>query len=635
MGINVLMMQCAVRGIVTQLHCGQPRVSTRPCRHTFCWYAAETHTCPYPKYLRFRNYLTGPTRRPVSFFVGAGPLPPTPPPRLAAALDGGLLPCLERLMRRAAKDPEGNVSKLVQDVLSSTEAGNGFDEMPDILWLVAYGEAAQSVGFLSALASLLPQPGRGGGSGGGGGGGNTSRHGSKAGPKEGEMGLLAVHALTAASGLLGSGFGLWGASAPLGGGSGDGGGGCRGSGSGGGCDGGGGSGGGSPRATCPSGLPPPGRCRLQHMLAHAAQLLLPLLARFVCCCSGGADPGPAPPGRATSTASGVQQDVATLARHMAGAITGPLLVWVQTLCVLGLDDGSGLSGSGGGSCDGGENGSNRGSNGSSGSGGNRDGCAIGDNDDAGCGAGSSGSTGGRATHIGGHALGDAGDGRALAATQEQQQQQQRQQQETSALQSVHGAVLRRFLFEEVQAVELLGTVLRHLHSLPAFTSKGPALVRALCMLALAYPQEVMHRVQKGRCSSSDSSSSSSGRGGGGARKQRGVSGGGAGYSSEHGSVWPVDLLRGLRAHAKEEDGGRVAVTETLANLLEGWRERGAGDGEGEGQWVTAAGEGLKDSEVSELLRLGVKRVEEAGYVSAGMKRVLCEVLSAPAAPLVA
>ncbi len=506
-------------------------------------------------------------------------------------------------MRRAARDPEGSISDLVQDIVYTTQTAR-VARWPDLLWLLAYGEAGQSMGFLSALASLLPQPAWGGG-------GNTSRRGPKGGPNTGELSNLAVGAMTAAYAFLGGGLQLWARSDPPAGGS-------------------GGSDCSCPRATCPPGVPPPGHCRLQHMLAHAARLLLPPIARLVCChCDGTCNRqhGPA----MSSAISAQQQKVAKLARKCVATALGPMLSWITGLSRM-AHNGSGTGGSGGDSSS------------SSGSG---DGCAIRDNDDAGCGAGSSsGSTGARATHIGGHALGDAGDGSERAASQEQQQQrregemQQQQQQEekeaTSALHDVPSTALRRFLFEEVQAVELLGTVLRHLPSLTG--TSGPALVRALCFLTAAYPDEVRRRVvgaAEGCKGAGGRSGSSSARGGGGARKQRGTSGAGAGWPPEPDFLWPVELVRGLgpvlRAQVK---GGRagsfVDGMELLAGQLENWREGSELKGE------EAKGEEGKEGGAGGLgiLWPAVRQMENVGEASAGsMTRVLCEVLSAPAAPL--
>ncbi len=556
---------------------------------------------------RYPNHLNCPTsQRPVSFLVCAGTWPPTPPPRVAAALDGGLLPCLERLTRRAARDPEGRISKLVQDVLCSPQTARGVAKWPALLWPLAYGEAGQSMGFMSALASLLPQRARGGG-----GGGNMSRRGPKGGPNEGDPDFLSLRVTSAAIGFLSSGFELRTPSySPEGGGGGRGGS--------------EGTGGSAACATWPPGVPPPGPCRLHHVNAHAARLLLPPLAHFVCCHCGGADR--VPPGRDTPK---------TMARDYATVALDPLLKWIMGVALMRLDGScGGLSRGGGGSRD---------------------------SEDADCSAGSSssGSTGARATHIRGHALGDGGDGRALAAGQEQQQQQQQQlqrrreeekqqqqqqeQEVTSALHDVPSIALRRFLFEEVQAVELLGTVLLHLPSLNTFTAWRRALVRALCLLTAAYPEEVRRRVAaaaEGCQGGGSRSGSGCTRGGGGAKKQRGVSGAGAGCSSQPGSLWPVELIRGLgpllREDAdKNEVDDLVAAMESLAGLLEGWRRRGVGKGEGEERGVAAEGEGRGAAGGLEVLWPALKRMdgrEDAGEALAGMGRVLQEVLGAIAAP---
>ncbi len=490
---------------------------------------------------------------------------------------------------------------MVQDVLYSTQTSRGVRKWGDLLWLLAYGESGQSMGFLSALTSLLPQPAWGGGGGGrSGGGGNMSRRGPKGGPKDGEVSYLSVRAMTASCAFIGSGFELRTQSD-------------------GGSEGSEGSGGNTPRATCPPGVPPPGRWRLQHMLAHAARLLLPLLARFACCQSiyhGSVDKH----SRAASS---------TLVRDLVAVTFDPLLRWIMGLSLVGLDgSGGGNSSVGGGSA------------------GSRSGCAIWDNNDAACGAGCSGSTGGRAIHNGTSALGDAGGGGERAASQGLEQQQRHQVEERKgALQSVHGSALRRFLFEEVQAVEVLGTVLRHLPSLTGISV--PALVRALCFLTAAYPDEVWRRVTgaaQGCKGGGSRSEGSSARGGGGARKQRGASGAGAGCSSQPGSVWPVERVRGLGPvlRAETEEGGAgeeenrlraiAAASDTLAGLLEAWRDGSAG----EGQEGTGNGEGEKGgSGRFEQLRVAIGRMDGVAATTASMARALYEVLSAPATPLVA
>ncbi len=525
-----------------------------------------------PKY-RYPNHLAGPkaptlNALPCPFLVGPGPLPPTPPPRLAAALDGGLLPCLEGILRRAAKDPEGSCSRLVQEVLSSTDPADESDEdWHGLLLLFAYGEEVQSTRVLSALAALLPRP-CGGGSGGSGGGDGTSRHKAKGGPNGGEASDLTQCAMNVACALLDTGFGLWGDPDPPEGGS---------------DSGSGGGGSSSPQATRSTpGVPPPGRRRLLHMLAHATRLLLPLLSRLVGSHCGGADHPR--PGRATAGTPSAHKRAAARARGFAGAALRPVLHWITGLSLMGQY----------GSCAGG-----------SGGGGSSDGGGGGD--------------------------GSSNGGGASRHTRAARQVDQQQQQGEGALGSVHDAALRRFLFEEVQVVEVLGNALHHLPSLEGFTERGPALAASLVYLTGAYPEQVWRRItvaaEGGK--GGGSSSSSSARGGGGARKQRGASGAGAGCSSQPESLWPVELVCGLlpEVEANVKGGGANSLlreTVLLVRLLDAWRSAGAGEGQ----------EGGGSGGHSQL-RPTFGRVVDMENTSAGLKRALYEVLSAPAAPLVA
>ncbi|KXZ42777.1 hypothetical protein GPECTOR_119g408 [Gonium pectorale] len=80
-------------------------------------------------------------------------LPAEPPPALAAALDGGLLPCLERLMRRAGPDPQGPEATLLQALVRRVCQCQSF-------WLylaplMAYGEPRQAAALLATLGKLL------------------------------------------------------------------------------------------------------------------------------------------------------------------------------------------------------------------------------------------------------------------------------------------------------------------------------------------------------------------------------------------------------------------------------------------------------------------------------------------------
>ncbi|KAG2488526.1 hypothetical protein HYH03_012846 [Edaphochlamys debaryana] len=76
------------------------------------------------------------------------PLPPSPPPALAAALEGGVLPCLERLIRRAASDPGGwEEATMVEFVYSRGASGN-------TAWLralLAYGNVRQASALVRTI----------------------------------------------------------------------------------------------------------------------------------------------------------------------------------------------------------------------------------------------------------------------------------------------------------------------------------------------------------------------------------------------------------------------------------------------------------------------------------------------------
>ncbi|KXZ45617.1 hypothetical protein GPECTOR_52g2 [Gonium pectorale] len=76
-------------------------------------------------------------------------LPPEPPFEVAAALEGGLLRCLERLMRRAGRDPQGPEAAVLRTL-----------GRLDILWpylapLLAYGEPRQAAALVATLRKLL------------------------------------------------------------------------------------------------------------------------------------------------------------------------------------------------------------------------------------------------------------------------------------------------------------------------------------------------------------------------------------------------------------------------------------------------------------------------------------------------
>ncbi|PNH08136.1 hypothetical protein TSOC_005335 [Tetrabaena socialis] len=76
-------------------------------------------------------------------------LPPAPPLQLACALAGGLLPCLEHLLRRAGEQPACPEGQVVAGLLASPSAG-------DILQrLLAYGEPRQAAALVATVAKLL------------------------------------------------------------------------------------------------------------------------------------------------------------------------------------------------------------------------------------------------------------------------------------------------------------------------------------------------------------------------------------------------------------------------------------------------------------------------------------------------
>ncbi|PNH02468.1 hypothetical protein TSOC_011551 [Tetrabaena socialis] len=77
------------------------------------------------------------------------PLPPAPPPGLAAVLAGGLLPCLERLLRRAGEEPDGPESAVVEALLRREHTWE--------LWahLLEYGEPRQAAALVATLGKLL------------------------------------------------------------------------------------------------------------------------------------------------------------------------------------------------------------------------------------------------------------------------------------------------------------------------------------------------------------------------------------------------------------------------------------------------------------------------------------------------
>ncbi len=217
-------------------------------------------------------------------------------------------------MRRAARDSEGTTSGVVCEVLAL--AANSGRRWAGFLWLLAYGQVEQGLGFLRALRGLLPtQP-----EGGGGGGGGRRRPGLRGSAQGGDMGLLPQSAVMASCMAAGSGLKLWlQHSEPVE---------VDSSGSGGGSSGG---------AALPHAPPPPGHPRLQLLLSHAVRLLLPPLARLV-------------RGHAGAGVEQQQQNEALRPWRLTAGVVAPVLAWVLALCHVDMQGGSG-SGSGSGSGD--------------------------------------------------------------------------------------------------------------------------------------------------------------------------------------------------------------------------------------------------------------------------------------------
>ncbi|GLC41679.1 hypothetical protein PLESTM_001227800 [Pleodorina starrii] len=74
-------------------------------------------------------------------------LPPAPPPELAAALDAGLLPCLERLLRHAGREPVGQEAHLVLRLLSTSRI--------PLIVLAVYGELTQVASLVVTVDKLV------------------------------------------------------------------------------------------------------------------------------------------------------------------------------------------------------------------------------------------------------------------------------------------------------------------------------------------------------------------------------------------------------------------------------------------------------------------------------------------------
>ncbi|PNH06872.1 hypothetical protein TSOC_006725 [Tetrabaena socialis] len=84
-----------------------------------------------------------------------GPLSSAASPVTAAALAGGVLPCLERLLRRAGEEPPGPESDVVKAMLRCERSWQ--------LWslLLAYGEQRQAAALVATVGKLLRRMGTG------------------------------------------------------------------------------------------------------------------------------------------------------------------------------------------------------------------------------------------------------------------------------------------------------------------------------------------------------------------------------------------------------------------------------------------------------------------------------------------
>ncbi|KXZ42646.1 hypothetical protein GPECTOR_128g549 [Gonium pectorale] len=78
------------------------------------------------------------------------PFSDTPPPLLAAALDAGLLPCLERLLRRAAREPDGPEAAFYRCAFTYLSS----DNYVLLAMLLAYGDPRQAAALVATLAKL-------------------------------------------------------------------------------------------------------------------------------------------------------------------------------------------------------------------------------------------------------------------------------------------------------------------------------------------------------------------------------------------------------------------------------------------------------------------------------------------------
>ncbi len=92
----------------------------------------------------------------------AGTLPLQPPPALAPALSAGLLPCLERLVRRAGQDAAA-WSGAATDALTAEQRllAHLFNECiaePYLAWLLAYGSPTEAAALVVSMGKLLRAP---------------------------------------------------------------------------------------------------------------------------------------------------------------------------------------------------------------------------------------------------------------------------------------------------------------------------------------------------------------------------------------------------------------------------------------------------------------------------------------------
>ncbi|KXZ46535.1 hypothetical protein GPECTOR_42g742 [Gonium pectorale] len=80
-------------------------------------------------------------------------LPAEPPPALAAAIDGGLLRCLELLMRRGGRDPQGPEASVLRGLVFQVSKCPGLGSY--LAPLLAYAEPRQGAALVVTLRKLL------------------------------------------------------------------------------------------------------------------------------------------------------------------------------------------------------------------------------------------------------------------------------------------------------------------------------------------------------------------------------------------------------------------------------------------------------------------------------------------------